>query len=182
MRLDMHGLLGRLSAERPIFHSEADFQHALAWLIHSQNPSAQIRLETRPERGIRLDLLVVIGGERFAIELKYLVARFEGVVKGERFDLPNQSAQDISRHEFIKDVARLERFVADDVADSGWAVALSNDGGYWRQGSKVDPIDAMFRIHEGSALQGTRSWGPLAGAGTTCNREAPLALRGAYRC
>src|SRR5437764_4611807 len=77
MGLDMRGLLDRLSAERPIFHSEADFQHALAWLIHSEHPNAQIRLETRPERGIRLDLLVVVGGERIAIELKYLVARFE---------------------------------------------------------------------------------------------------------
>jgi hypothetical protein len=86
MGLDMHGLIGRLSSGRPIFHSEADFQHALAWLIHSESPRAQIRLETRPERGIRLDLLVVVGGERIAIELKYLVARFEGEVRGERFD------------------------------------------------------------------------------------------------
>ena len=178
----MHGLLGRLAVHRPLFHSEADFQHALAWLIHTENPDAQIRLETRPERGIRLDLFVGVGDERIAIELKYLVARFEGFVNGEKFDLPNRAAHDISRHDFVKDITRVERFVADGIAHSGWAIALSNDGGYWRQGLKADPIDAMFRISESSALQGTRSWGVLAGAGTTRKREEPLVLRGAYRC
>lgn len=182
MGLDMRGLLDRLSAGRPIFHSEADFQHALAWLIHSEHPNAQIRLETRPERGIRLDLLVVVGGERIAIELKYLVARFEGVVNGERFDLPNQAAQDIARHDFVKDITRVERFVADGIADSGWAVALSNDGGYWRPGTKLDPVDAMFRMNEARVLEGSLAWGVLASAGTTRMREDLLALRGRYTC
>ncbi len=182
MGQDLPSLLSQLASERPIFHSEADFQHALAWLIHTEHPTAQIRLETRPERGIRLDLLAVIEGERIAIELKYLVARFEGWVNGERFDLPNQAAQDISRHDFIKDITRLERFVSDGVADVGWAVALSNDQGYWRQGSKLDPVDAMFRIHEARVLEGALSWGALAGAGTTRKREEPLVLRGTYSC
>lgn len=142
----------------------------------------KIRLETRPERGIRLDLLVVVGDERIAIELKYLVARFDGVVDNERFELPNQAAQDISRHDFIKDITRVERFVADGVADSGWAVALSNDGSYWRAGVKLDPVDAMFRIHEKRVLQGPLSWGTLAGGGTTRKRAEPLVLRGTYPC
>jgi hypothetical protein len=34
-----------LSTQRPIFHSEADFQHALAWYFHQQFPDAHIRLE-----------------------------------------------------------------------------------------------------------------------------------------
>lgn len=178
----MHSLLAKLAAQRPIFHSEADFQHSLAWLIHTEHPNAQIRLETRPERGLRLDLLVTLGAERVAIELKYLVSRFEGEVSGERFDLPNQAAQDISRHDFIKDITRLERFVADDIADSGWAVALSNDRGYWRRGWKADPVDAMFRLHQDRVLEGALSWGPLAGAGTTRKREEPLVLRGTYSC
>ena len=182
MSLEMHGLLDALSTVRPIFHSEADFQHALAWLVQSEYPSAQIRLEMRPERGRRLDILVVLGGERIAIELKYLVARFDGMINGERYDLPNQAAQPISRHDFIKDITRLERFVADGLADSGWAVALSNDRGYWRQGAKVDPVDAMFRIHESRVLEGSLTWGPIAGLGTTRKRDEPLVLRGRYTC
>lgn len=182
MALDVHALLNRLGTERPIFHSEADFQHALAWLIHRQHPAAQIRLETRPERGVRLDIVVGLHDERIAIELKYLAARFEGTVAGERFDLPNQAAQDISRHDFVKDIARVERFTAAGTVTSGWAVALTNDGSYWRPGTKADPIDAMFRIHEGRTLEGTLGWGTLAGAGTTSKRNVPLTLTGSYPC
>ena len=112
MGLDVTGLMDQLARVRPIFHSEADFQHALAWQIQVENPTARVRLETRPERGRRLDLLVAIDGERVAVELKYLVARFEGSVAEERFELPNQGAHDISRHDVVKDVVRVERFVA----------------------------------------------------------------------
>jgi hypothetical protein len=182
MTIDMPALLAQLAQRRPIFHSEADFQHALAWLIHVQHPTAQIRLETRPERGIRLDILVRLDDDSVAIELKYLVARFEGTVAGERFDLPNQGAHDISRHDAVKDIARVERFVADGVVRSGWAVVLTNDSSYWRPGTKAEPIDAMFRIFEGRTLTGTLEWGQMAGAGTTRKRDVPLALTGSYGC
>ena len=32
--IDMDGLMGSLADSRKVFHSEADFQHALAWHIH----------------------------------------------------------------------------------------------------------------------------------------------------
>lgn len=47
-------LLDELASTRPIFHSEADFQHALAMLIARQHPTARLRLETRPHRGVHL--------------------------------------------------------------------------------------------------------------------------------
>lgn len=31
--------LGRLAARRPVFHSEADFQHALAWQLQLDHPT-----------------------------------------------------------------------------------------------------------------------------------------------
>ena len=86
----MRGLIDRLARVRPIFLSEADFQHALAWQIQVENPTASVRLEIRPERRTRLDLLVGVDEERVAIELKYLVARFEGMVGEERFELPTR--------------------------------------------------------------------------------------------
>lgn len=182
MGIPITDLMERLASRRPIFHSEADFQHALAWQIQLEHPTAAVRLETRPERGLRLDVLVRLGDERIAIELKYLVARFVGTVEGEPFDLPNQGAHDISRHDVVKDVARVERFVADGVADSGWVVALSNDTNYWRLGTKTDPIDAMFRIHEGRELRGALEWSARAGAGTTRGRDRPLVLERVYSC
>jgi hypothetical protein len=180
--LDIHGVLTRLAADRPVFHSEADFQHSLAWRIHQENASAEIRLETRPERGVRLDLIVSLPDGRVAIELKYLVARLEVSVNGERFDLPNQAAQDHSRYDFIKDICRIERFVGDGYADSGWAIALSNDGSMWRSGGKRDPVDAAFRLHEGRVLERELAWSQQAGAGTTWKRETPLVLAGSYPC
>lgn len=53
-----------LLKERPVFHSEADFQHALAWSIHRVYPDAKIRLEYRPPSFGRhyVDLWVVNQG------------------------------------------------------------------------------------------------------------------------
>jgi hypothetical protein len=75
--LDLNQILERLVEKRPIFHSEADFQHALAWEIHHANPDASIRLElpVRTDDGrVHIDLLVVCDHQHFAIELKYKTA------------------------------------------------------------------------------------------------------------
>lgn len=175
-------LMAQLATRRPVFHSEADFQHALAWQIQIEHPNATIRLETRPTRGIHLDMLVVDAGSRTAIELKYLADRFEGVVLGEQFALPRQGAHDISRHDVCKDIWRIETMIAEGYADKGAAIVLTNDRGYWRPGTKADPIDACFRIHEGRTVQGTLRWAPHAGAGTTRSRLDPLLLQGTYPC
>lgn len=63
-----------------------------------------------------------------------LVARFDRTAGGEHFNLPHQGAHDISRHDFIKDVLRVKRLVADGIVDVGWAVALTNDQNYWQPG------------------------------------------------
>ncbi|GGN04018.1 hypothetical protein GCM10011609_48980 [Lentzea pudingi] len=182
MAVQMDQVLSCLAEQRPIFHSEADFQHGLAWQFRCMNPDSSIRLETRPFRGVRLDLLVHVDGVRIAIELKYLLAGFNGVVAGEKYELPSQAAQDISRHDVVKDVVRLERLVAEGWADVGWSVTLTNDSGYWRPGRKLDPIDASFRLHEGRLLSGTLGWAAHAGSGTTHKRDLPLALTGTYEC
>src|SRR5687767_2685935 len=73
--LDVHRLMQELAVQRPVFHSEADFQHALAWQWHRHASEHVIRLETRPfvtER-FALDLAVRAGETRIAIELKHLV-------------------------------------------------------------------------------------------------------------
>jgi hypothetical protein len=99
-----------------------------AWQIQLASPQAQIRLETRPRRGVHLDLLVRLDGLRTAIELKYLVADLHATADGELFDLPHQSANDISRHDMVKDITRIEAAPADEHADSGCVLLLSNDG------------------------------------------------------
>lgn len=180
--LDVPLLMATLASRRPVFHSEADFQHALAWEIQAAHPDAAIRLESRPTRAIHLDMLVIDAEGRTAIELKYLADRFDGSVLGEHFDLPRQGAHDISRHDACKDIWRLETMIADGYADAGVAIVLTNDGGYWRRGTKTAPIDACFRIHEGQTVQGTLEWASHAGTGTTRSRLDPLPLSGTYPC
>ena len=56
-----------------MFHSEADFQHALAWQIHEAAPESQVRLEVSviPVEAQRMFLDIWLPVEGIAIELKY---------------------------------------------------------------------------------------------------------------
>jgi hypothetical protein len=175
---DLIEVLAALSSERPLFHSEADFQHAFAWQVHARWPDAHVRLETRPLRGepIHLDVLVVIGAIRVAFELKYLVRALDVTVAGERFELRNHGAHDVRRYDVVKDIARVERLVSQQVADVGYVVVLANDAGYWNVATKPASVDAAFRLHEGARLVGARAWSREAGAGTTRGRVEPIEL------
>ena len=175
---DVVALLAELALERPVFHSEADFQHALAWQLQRRRPDARIRLETRPLDGqsIYLDLFAVMDDVRVAFELKYLVRALDVTIAGERFDLRNQGAHDVRRYDVVKDISRLERLVAAGAADVGFAIALANDPGYWTPGTKADSFDADFRVFEGARLTGTRDWSSEASAGTTRGRTNPIEL------
>jgi hypothetical protein len=76
---------------------------------------------------------------------RYGVRRFHGVVGGEPFELPDQSAQEISRYDVIKDVVRMESFVADGVAERGRVIVLTNDPAYWQPGRSAETIGSRAR-------------------------------------
>jgi hypothetical protein len=177
---ELRATMTALARKRPLFHSEADFQHAFAWQIHTVRPEARVRLETRIRRGERLDVSLVIEGRRIAVELKYFLSKFTTTIDGELFELPNQGAQDIGRHAFVKDIGRLERMRLEGLADDAYAVALTNDPSYWRPGSGDGTIDTAFRLHEGRRLAGVLAWAAHAGAGTIRGKETPIELGGDY--
>ena len=88
--LNMKSILKLLSDQRPIFHSEADFQHLLAWEIREHYPDCKIRLETKihgKNTKVYLDILVDYKGKKYAIELKYKTLSFDYVIDGEEFSL-----------------------------------------------------------------------------------------------
>jgi hypothetical protein len=176
---DLIRTMALLAERRPVFHSEADFQHAFAWQLHLDHPDARIRLETRIRLRERLDVFVTLRGRRIAVELKYLVRKLSARVDGELFALPDQAAQDIGRHAFIKDISRLERMRLEELADDAYAVVLTNDPGYWRPSGR-ETIDAAFRLHEGRRLTGALAWAAHAGAWTTKERLEPIDLSGEY--
>jgi hypothetical protein len=181
---DLLSTLPVLARDRPVFHSEADFQQALAWAVHTANPQLRVRLETRPQPRVRLDLLITdpADGHALAVELKYLTDNWEGEALGEQFGLLRQSAQDIRAYDCVKDIARVERLVANRYAQAGLVLVLTNDPAYWRAPDHglITNADA-FRLHDGLTLAGSRAWGPRTGTGTMGNSRAePIELTGTY--
>ena len=98
----------------------------------------------------------------------------------EIFDLLNQSAQDIGRYDFLKDIQRLERIVFDRNDIVGYAVFLTNDSAYWITPRNINTVDANFRIYQGRILSGELSWGSHASEGTMRGREETIHIKGAY--
>jgi hypothetical protein len=180
--VDLGDALRALAVARPIFHSEADFQHALAWQVHAADPLMSVRLETRAAQGERLDLWFRRPdlGLSTALELKYLCASLDAVVAGERFVLPAQGAQDIRGYDVMKDIARVERIVAGAVTDKGAVVTVTNDASYWTRPSHGRTTGAAaFRLYEGEHVGGRRAWGPES-AGTQRYRQDAIELSGDY--
>jgi len=176
--------LGVLSRTRPLYHSEADFQHALAWQLRSSYQDCDVRLEVpMPSDSLRrehLDLLVIHRGKRVAIELKYKTRRLRLHQRDEVFDLQSHGAQDLGRYDFLLDVQRVERFIHNRRADHGFAILLTNDASYWSATSRGGTVDEMFRLLEGRVISGALSWLAHASEGTTRGRTAPVELRRPY--
>jgi len=181
--IDLESSLRSLARLRPLFHSEADFQHALAWHVQSDYPGAAVRLEV-PASPLRdrshVDVRISEGRDNLVLELKYKTRDFEGTIGDERFRLKGQSAQDIGRYDFLKDVERLERVVQANAGWLGFAILLTNDSSYWKHPRTPDSVDAAFRLQDGRTVEGTLAWSPRAGRGTIDKREGLLALQGTY--
>ena len=91
---DMEDVMNKLSKERQVFHSEADFQHSLAWKIHKMYPNPNIRLEKREEiNGEEFYLDIFIAPKHFrsdkicALELKYKTKRLKITISNEDYHL-----------------------------------------------------------------------------------------------
>lgn len=182
--IDITDVLNQLASQRPIFHSEADFQHALAWQIQGHLSDAAIRLEfptTHLEKQRYLDIRIIFNNSNLlAIELKYKTRALAMQFEGEQFTLKNQSAQDIGRYDFLKDVQRLEQFLSNHKNGIGYAVFLTNDSAYWKPARNYRTVDQDFRLHDGRSVEGAMSW-KGASAGTMKNREEMISLKGKYQ-
>jgi hypothetical protein len=160
--VDLTTLMRELSAARPVFHSEADFQHAFAWQLHRMEPSLNIRLEVRQEAREYVDLLCFGPQGRTVVEFKYFTTTWLGndPTTGEEFRLRNHEATDLARQGFGFDIARLEKFCAAGRASNGFAIMVSNDRRLWNPAATSRATrDQDFRIHEGRTLLGTLRWG-----------------------
>jgi hypothetical protein len=181
--VDIAAVLKDLAKQRPIFHSEADFQHALAWELHRRIPEVDVRLEVPKAHAgklLHIDIWIAHGETALALELKYKTRELSVEIGGETFNLRSQSAQDLGRYDFIKDVQRLEQLCRGRANLVGYALFLTNDSSYWRQAPDAKCADGAYRIPEGRVIRGELAWAEHAGMGTTHGRQEPLIIRGAY--
>ena len=180
--LDIHGVMAELAKRRPIFHSEADFQFALAWRIATTRPDCGVRLEKPFQRDggvIFLDLWLTTPS--IPIELKYRTQFLRAPHGSEEFVLKRHAGHPQGRYDFIADIERVESIVSTDRASQrGYAVFLTNDPAYWLPGS-IKTKDEAFRLHENQHLAGTIAWRDNPSQGTTRGKEDSLRLRKQYR-
>lgn len=181
--LDVDALMQRLRRERPVFHSEADFQHAFACAVCASDPGLRARLEITLRPRERLDLLITDPetGQGTAIEFKYPTASWSGSHNDEDFNLRNHSATDLASYAIVKDIQRLEGVVDNGDVQNGCLIVLTNEPSYWKAPThgRVTNADA-FRIHQDVHLRGVRKWARTAGPGTTKGIRKQIELRGEY--
>lgn len=173
--------MDHLANQRPVFHSEADFQFAFAQAVSDLDDTIAIRLEV-PRRGEKRTYvdLECRADQTSLIEFKYITRKWcwTDETTGETFDLRSHAALDLARLHFIHDVTRLEGWVGDDARVNGFAVLLTNDDRLWKEPtSSTATRDQAFRLHQGRILTGDLVWG-------TPDRPFPAndkPLRGTYR-
>ena len=181
---DANLVLDSLSSTREVFHSEFDFQFAFAWTAKNIYPHLEVRLETHPTPSESLDLALVdpTSNSGIAIEFKYKTLAWEGNHQGEIFALKSHGASDIGCYDIVKDIARVERFIAEKSRWNGYAITLTNDPTYWNLRTHGRQTNAEeFRVSDGLTLKGSRRWGPNTGNGTKKGREADLDIAGTYK-
>ena len=184
MTLDIHSLMQALSQSRPIFHSEADFQHALAWQIGKRLGDHSVRLEYpfTADGSDNRELDIWLPKEKIAIELKYFTMKFELDSEVEPFALKQHAAADLARKGFLQDVERLEGIVntGEHSATAGLAILLTNAPTLWDESytsKRRIPNDAKYHLYEGKTIKGTLPW---LHNGQLNEDVVPVRLSGSY--
>jgi hypothetical protein len=170
--------LSLLSEKRPVFRSERDFQEALHNVLRGE------RLKTEKNKtinGIRVDLWIEQDGKEILIQLRHKTKKLSVEVNGEKYDLKNHGAQDISRYDFLKDVQSIERLCLENPHRMGYAILLTNDHLYWQKPVKSRSVDGDFLLFEGKCLSGVCDWKEEAGFGTINGREEPVYLKSVHK-
>ena len=166
--------LESLFEKRIIFHSEADFQHALAMTI-AENNNIKIRLEKpckidieltandgekEVDKDIKIDIeLTANDGEKdlkYAIELKYKTKELNCVYLGENFNLKAHSDRNLGRYDFWKDCERITKL--EETFCGGCVIFLTNDVLYKKTRDELDCMSKNFAIEETSLNADKLEW------------------------
>ena len=200
MKYKIKECLDDLLIERPIFHSEADFQHEFA--IKLRDHGFRVRLEkpyrsakvTGKDKYVYLDIYLEYKKKRIGVELKYKTREKLGLKwDGEAFNLRSHHAQNLGRYDFIKDISRLHDLrdpkKTDLTIDFGYAVLLTNDSAYYEYSKRCHEskfgTSFLLKSHDGNAVlkKGNLRWkqgynidsvGKLRNKAITLEKDYPL--------
>lgn len=177
---DIKRIMEKLSSERKVFHSEADFQFALAWKIKENYPDYKIFLEwpvSIKDKPRYIDIVLEKDGKIIPIELKYKTKK----LNYNTFNLKNQSANDLACYDYLKDIERVESLIRNPTFEKGFTIFLTNDLGYLNE-PNPNVGYKEFSIHDGRNIEKDCSlnWGESAGKGTRKGREDSITLKFNY--
>jgi hypothetical protein len=146
-------------------------------------PESKVRLEYRPAQAGRPHLDIWLSAEQLnvAVELKYRTRAIEVEIGSESFVLNSHGAQDQGRYDFLKDIVRLERVVAELPHTSGVALMITNDSALWTSSARANLADEAFRLDEAKGVTGNLAWGATTGPTTMKGRESALVITGNHR-
>jgi hypothetical protein len=126
-------IIKELSAARPVFHAEADFQLELGLLLAKKGHN--VRLEKSFKRigmypKIELDIEL---DNSIAIELKYKTQLFNATIGDEDFELKLHGAANLGRFDVLDDARRVSLLTKAPTTKikKGFTVFLTNDIYYW---------------------------------------------------
>ena len=169
-----------LTKQKMFFFNERDLQVNLAlYLSNLKDKDYKVHLEYHiptselnnypwTENNISIDLVVEKNGEYVPVELKYKTCSLPEGSKINRFGEPmcaksivkNQSAQDLGRYGFWKDVKRLELLQEkfNKKVVGGIAILLTNDITYTTNPKKEDVGYYNFRMLDEQPISGKLKW------------------------
>jgi len=182
--MNLKQILKELSKERPIFHSEGDFQFSLSYKIKEHYPVLNIRNEFPikiSNKSRKVDIAIFDNSKNaILIELKYKPTEIFYQNDIEKYQLKKLKKIEYGYYGFIKDIYRLETFSNNeefkkeyDLIES-YAVILTNDERFWKL-SKTKAKYKDFLFYEGKELSGVFNY-------TKKGKEDSFRLSKPYTC
>jgi hypothetical protein len=193
--IDIPSIMKALSTERKIFHSEADFQFALAWKIKEMNDdkNMSIRLEYTPMldnatekkknlwKNRRIDIVLFFNDMKtiVPIELKYLKETLKCSINDEMYNL-SIGARGMGMYNCFADIERME-ILRDNLKgfDIGYVIWLTNDKAYWEP--KKENNYSEFHAPDGFTIEpGSKHFAKKAKVRSYKKYEDKITIKGTY--
>lgn len=162
--MNIPNIVEKFKKDHRYFHSETDFQFALAWYIHKEHENATVLLEYPygKDKNSRsyLDMYIKDQNIKYGIELKYKTTFAHIKAEPEDIHLTNQAAHGNACYDYWKDVERLEKMIEGEIIHKGYAIFLTNasvyskkEGEPWHGRDGKIPDYSEFRIRNARTIK-----------------------------